>query len=163
MSIPGYTADLSLRPAIDHYSRPFTSPVAHELVVPQLDERDYTSGDPPPGDPPPPPPPPPPPVVVYDSWYGRDVSLGRGNVSAESKGPSGLPAGWDWSGFESGAECILGCSDTTQACNRNCDTNGASPLDRQICKNQTCTPFLRRCLRDCQGERYGLYGVGLAY
>jgi len=159
MSIPGYTADLSLRPAIDHYSRPFTSPVAHELVVPQLDEREFTE----PPDPPPPPPPPPP--VVYDSWYGRDVRLGGGNVSAESKGPSGLPAGWDWSGFESGAECILGCSDTTQACNRNCDTNGASPLDRQICKNQTCTPFLRGCLQDCRGPRlrYGLYGVGPAY
>jgi hypothetical protein len=53
MRTPGYTANLSLRPAVGHYGTTFTSHAGQGRVAPQMDA-----------------------VVIYDSWYGTDVILG---------------------------------------------------------------------------------------
>ena len=110
---PGYTADLSLRPAVGHYSGTFTSPVAHELVVPQRDA-----------------------VVVYDSDYGTDVELGSGPVGAENKGPTvvtvsnvdwGIESYWGvlvlggiapWGKKVQLRTCLDGCDEAFKACQR---------------------------------------------
>jgi hypothetical protein len=55
MRTPGYTANLSLRPAIGQYGTTFTSHAAQGMVAPQMDA-----------------------VIIYDSWYGTNVALGGG-------------------------------------------------------------------------------------
>jgi hypothetical protein len=65
MRTPGYTANLSLRPASGHYGTTFTSHAAQGMVAPQMDA-----------------------VIVYDSWYGTDVMLGWGPYGSSIGSPT---------------------------------------------------------------------------
>ena len=135
MRMPGYTADVSVRLPVGHYSRTFSSPVAKEMIAPQRDA-----------------------VVVYDSWYGTETEVGSGPVSAETKGSgSGVASGGGTSSDSTGlpgVDCLIECLRTSIACQRNCRSE--PPGDREICQ-QNCTRFFRACASTCRPS------LGLGY